>query len=56
MRFDQLETMRDAGFYVSDIGQALQYRPELFGGPFSELLQKAATGSAGGLAQLFGGP
>jgi hypothetical protein len=39
MRFEQLETMRDAGFYVSDIGQALQYRPELFGGPFSELMQ-----------------
>jgi hypothetical protein len=39
MRFEQLETMRDAGFYVSDIGQALQYRPELFGGPFSAFLQ-----------------
>jgi hypothetical protein len=39
MRFAELETMRDAGFYVSDIGQALQYRPELFGLPFSELLQ-----------------
>jgi hypothetical protein len=44
MRFQQLETMRDAGFYVSDIGQALQYRPELFGGPFSELLQTMMRG------------
>ena len=44
MRFEQLETMRDAGFYVSDIGQALQYRPELFGGPFSELLQTMMRG------------
>lgn len=44
MRFEELETMRDAGFYVSDIGQALQYRPELFGGPFSELLQVMMRG------------
>jgi hypothetical protein len=40
MRFRELETMRDADVYVSDIGQALQYRPELFGAPFSELLQR----------------
>ena len=44
MRFEQLETMRDAGFYVSDIGQALQYRPDLFGGPFSTLLQTMMRG------------
>jgi hypothetical protein len=44
MRFGQLETMRDAGYYVSDIGQALQYRPQLFGGPFSELLQTMMRG------------
>ena len=44
MRFSELETMRDAGFYVSDIGQALQYRRELFGGPFSELLQTMMRG------------
>lgn len=44
MRFAALETMRDAGFYVSDIGQALQYRPELFGGPFSELLETMMRG------------
>jgi len=36
--------MRDAGVYVSDIGQALQYRPELFGAPFSELLQRLTRG------------
>lgn len=44
MRFRELETMRDAGFYVSDIGQALQYRPQLFGGPFSDLLQTMLRG------------
>ena len=44
MRFDELETMRSADVYVSDIGQALQYRRELFGGPFSELLQDVMRG------------
>ncbi len=44
MRFPELETRKDAGFYVSDIGQALQYRPELFGGPFSALLQDLMRG------------
>jgi hypothetical protein len=44
MRFAELETMRDADFYVSDIRQALQYRPELFGAPFSELLQGLTRG------------
>jgi hypothetical protein len=44
VRFERLETMRDAGVYVSDIGQALQYRPELFGGPFSDLLQTMMRG------------
>jgi len=44
VRFAQLATMRDAGVYVSDIGQALQYRPELFGGPFSELCQDIMRG------------
>jgi hypothetical protein len=38
--------MRDAGFYVSDIGQALQYRPELFGRPFSELCQAVTRGDS----------
>jgi hypothetical protein len=30
--------------YVSDIGRALRYRPELFGRPFSELLQELMRG------------
>ncbi len=29
----------EAGGYVSDIGRALRYRPELFGMPFSRFLQ-----------------
>jgi hypothetical protein len=44
VRFPEVETMRAAGFYVSDIGQALQYRPDLFGGPFSELCQQLMRG------------
>jgi len=44
VRFARLETMRDAESYVSDIGQALQYRPELFGGPFGELCQQLMRG------------
>ncbi len=35
--------MRAQG-YVSDIGAALRYRPELFGRPFSELLQGVMKG------------
>jgi hypothetical protein len=46
MRFRELETVHDADVYVSDIGQALQYRPELFGGPFSELLQRVMRGDS----------
>jgi hypothetical protein len=46
VRFAELETMRDAGFYVSDIRQALQYRPELFGRPFSELLHGMTRGDS----------
>ena len=30
--------------YVSDISRALRYRPELFGEPFSELLQEVMKG------------
>jgi len=30
--------------YVSDIGKALRYRPELFGGPFGEFLQQLMRG------------
>ena len=44
MRFAELETMRGADVYVSDIGQALQYRRELFGAPFSALLQEVMRG------------
>lgn len=44
MRFEALHTLRDAPGYVSDIRQALQYRPELFGRPFSELLQELMRG------------
>jgi hypothetical protein len=43
MRFTELETA-PPGVYVSDIGQALQYRPDLFGGPFSALLQNLMRG------------
>ena len=44
MWFRELETARDLERHVSDIGQALQYRRELFGGPFSELLQDVMRG------------
>jgi hypothetical protein len=44
MRFAALEMPHAPGVYVSDIGQALQYRPELFGRPFSELLQEVMRG------------
>ncbi|HEY3542134.1 MAG TPA: hypothetical protein VGK79_06295 [Gaiellaceae bacterium] len=44
MRFAELEVPHDRGVYVSDIGQALQYRPALFGRPFSELLQEVMRG------------
>jgi len=46
VRFAQVETTRDAGFYVSDIGQALQYRPDLFGGAFSALCQQLMRGAS----------
>jgi hypothetical protein len=44
MRFAELELRSEPGRYISDIGQALQYRRELFGGPFSELLQLVMRG------------
>ena len=44
MRFEQLETMRDAGFYVSDISRGLRYRPQLFGAAFAQLLQDVMKG------------
>jgi hypothetical protein len=46
VRFAELETARGANGYVSDIGQALQYRPELFGRPFSTLLQVLTRGDS----------
>jgi hypothetical protein len=44
MRFAELELPAEPGVYRSDIGQALQYRRELFCGPFSELLQLVMRG------------
>ena len=46
MRFAELEIPHDPDVYLSDIGQALQYRPELFGRPFSELLQIVMRGES----------
>ncbi|HKI91196.1 MAG TPA: hypothetical protein VJ986_02750 [Gaiellaceae bacterium] len=40
---EQVAAMRAQG-YVSDIALALRYRPELFGRPFSELLQDVMKG------------
>jgi hypothetical protein len=42
MRFDLQVQVADG--YVSDISRALRYRPELFGGPFSVLLQDVMKG------------
>ena len=36
----QIAAVTSAGGIVSDIGRALRYRPELFGGPFSAFLQR----------------
>jgi hypothetical protein len=40
----QIAEERKLNGYVSDIGLALRYRPELFGAPFSELLQQVMRG------------
>jgi len=40
----EIERLRDRDGYVSDISLALRYRPELFGQPFSELLQEVMKG------------
>ena len=40
----QIEELRERDGYVSDISLALRYRPELFGEPFSELLQQVMKG------------
>jgi hypothetical protein len=39
-----IEEMRERDGIVSDISLALRYRPELFGRPFSELLQEVMKG------------
>jgi hypothetical protein len=40
----EIERLRDRDGYVSDISLALRYRPELFGEPFSRLLQDVMKG------------
>jgi hypothetical protein len=40
----RIELLRERDGYVSDISVALRYRPELFGRPFSELLQEVMKG------------
>jgi hypothetical protein len=40
----EIERLRERDGYVSDISLALRYRPELFGRPFSELLQEVMKG------------
>ncbi|MES1248006.1 MAG: hypothetical protein ABUS54_10075 [Actinomycetota bacterium] len=47
MRFDlqvQVDHLLERDGYVSDISRALRYRPELFGGPFAQLLQDVMKG------------
>jgi len=40
----QIADLQERDGYVSDISLALRYRPELFGQPFSELLQEVMKG------------
>ena len=40
----QIAELQARDGYVSDISLALRYRPELFGKPFSELLQHVMKG------------
>jgi hypothetical protein len=40
----QIAELQERDGYVSDISLALRYRPELFGEPFSELLQEVMKG------------
>jgi hypothetical protein len=40
----QIRELEARDGYVSDISRALRYRPELFGRPFSELLQEVMKG------------
>ena len=44
-RLGPFQSGHDAnGRYVSEVATMLQYRPELFGGPFSEALQDVMRG------------
>ncbi len=40
----EIARLRERDGYVSDISLALRYRPELFGEPFSRLLQDVMKG------------
>jgi hypothetical protein len=40
----QIAELRERDGYVSDVSLALRYRPDLFGEPFSELLQEVMKG------------
>ena len=40
----EIEQLRERDGYVSDISLALRYRMELFGRPFSQLLQEVMKG------------
>ena len=40
----QIAALEERDGYVSDISRALRYRPQLFGRPFSELLQEVMKG------------
>ena len=41
---EAIAALQERDGYVSDISLALRYRPELFGVPFSELLQAVMKG------------
>jgi hypothetical protein len=41
---EQIRELEERDGYVSDISRALRYRPELFGRPFSQLLQQVMKG------------
>jgi hypothetical protein len=41
---EQIAALQERDGYVSDISLALRYRPELFGQPFSALLQDVMKG------------
>ena len=40
----QIAELQERDGYVSDISLAIRYQPELFGEPFSELLQEVMKG------------